>query len=204
LKEMLVASLFVIKYAGIIVLSDLDQHSLLPLLVHRLNIYTNPQVPLSVEERIYEIGKPNEESPVLLSSNWALTYLILSSAIEATNIPTFLCVKSVGEEADVLCWCHHCLRSVQLGKLSGDATGQFIKKCGIEDRVKHRRMVIPGRAARFKAELEQALPDWEIIAGPEEAARIVGFLPEFAEKLKKLSGNLDFGSEGDLNSKGSG
>jgi len=185
LKEMLAASLFVIKYAGIIVLSDLDQYSLLPLLVQRLNIYTNPQVPLSLEEKIYEIGKPNEESPVLLTSNWALTYLILSSAIEATNISTFLCAKCV-EEADVLCWCHHCLRSAQLGKLSGDDTGQFIKKCGIEDRVKHRKLVIPGRAARFKAELEQALPDWEIIVGPEEAARIVGFLPEFAKELKEL------------------
>ena len=195
LKEMLVASLFVIKYAGIIVLSDLDQYSLLPLLVHRLNIYTNPQMPLLVEEKIYEIGQPDEESPVMLTSSWALTYLILSSAIEATNIPAFLCVKCI-EEADVLCWCHHCLRSTQLGKLSADDTGKFIKKCGIEDRVKHRKLVIPGRAARFKVELEQALPDWEIIVGPEEAARVMGFLPEFAKELKKLSENLDFSSEG--------
>jgi len=79
------------------------------------------------------------------------------------------------------------LRGTQRGKLSGDDTGQFIKKCEIEDRVKHRKLVIPGRAARFKAELEQALPKWEIIVGPEEAARIVGFLPEFAKKLKELS-----------------
>ncbi|MBW1678619.1 MAG: hypothetical protein JRJ08_00495 [Deltaproteobacteria bacterium] len=86
-----------------------------------------------------------------------------------------------------MCWCHYCLRGAQPGKLSGDDTGQFIKKCEIEDRVKHRKLVIPGRAARFKAELEQALPNWEIIVGPEEAARIVGFLPEFAERLKKLS-----------------
>jgi len=194
LKEKLLASLFVIKYAGIIVLSDLDQYSLLPLLVQRLNIYTNPQVPLSVEEKIYEIGKPNEESPVLLTSNWALTYLILSSAIEATSTPAFLCAKCV-EEADMLCWCHHCLRSVQLGKLSGDDVGQFIKKCGIEDRVKHRKLVIPGRAARFKSVMEQALPDWEIIVGPEEAARIMGFLPEFAKELKKLSEKLDFSAD---------
>jgi len=84
---------------------------------------------------------------------------------------------------------------VQLGKLSGDDVGQFIKKCGIEDRVKHRKLVIPGRAARFKSVMEQALPDWEIIVGPEEAARIMGFLPEFAKELKKLSEKLDFSAD---------
>ncbi len=203
-EEAILAGQHIVKYSSIIVLDHFSPAIAYSLLTLRLNIYTDPQVPLSVEERIYEIGKPSEESPILFTSNWALTYLILSSAIEATNIPTFLCVKSVGEEADVLCWCHHCLRSAQLGKLNADDTGQFIKKCGIEDRVKHRKLVIPGRAARFKAELEQALPDWEIVVGPEEPTRIMGFLPEFAEKLKKLSGNLDFGSEGDLNSKGSG
>jgi len=186
MKEALIASIFVAKYGGIIVLSDFQGESLFPLLIERLNIYTDPQQPLMTTEGIYEIGKPDENSPVLLTSSWALTYLILCSAIEATNIPAFLCVEQI-EETDVMCWCHYCLRSTQIGKLSCDDTRQFIKKCGIENRVKHRKLVIPGRTARFKAELDQALPKWEIIVGPDEAVRIAGFLPEFANKLKKLS-----------------
>jgi acetyl-CoA decarbonylase/synthase complex subunit gamma len=184
LKEALIASMFVIKYAGIIVLSNLDQHSLFPLLVQRLGIYTNPQMPLSIEEKLYEIGMPGEDSPVLLSSNWALTYLILSSAIEDTGIPAYLCAKSI-EEADVLCWCHHCLRSTQAGTLNINDTAQFIEKCGIGKRVTHRKLVIPGRASKFKAELVRALPEWEIVTGPEEDAKVAVFLPDYAESLRK-------------------
>ena len=165
--------MFVIKYAGIIVLSDLDRYSLFPLLVQRLSIYTNPQMPLSIEEKLYEIGTPGEDSPVLLTSNWALTYLILSSAIEDTGIPAYLCVKSI-EEADVLCWCHHCLRSTQPGTLNINDTSQLIEECGIGKRVTHRKLVIPGRASRFKAELVRALPEWEIVTGPDEEIRFHG------------------------------
>ena len=186
MMEALIAAVFVAKYGGIIVLSDFQGETLFPLLLERQDIYTDPQHPLMATEGIYEIGEPDENSPVLLTSSWALTYLTLTSAIEATNIPTLLCVECI-DEPDVMCWCHYCLRSTQRGKLNCEDTRQFIKKCGIEDRVKHRKLVISGRTAQFKAVLEQALPKWEIIVGPEEAARMVGFLPEFAEKLKRLS-----------------
>ncbi len=186
MMEVLIAAVFVAKYGGIIVLSDFQGETLFPLLLERQDIYTDPQHPLMATEGIYEIGEPDENSPVLLTSSWALTYLTLTSAIEATNIPTLLCVECI-DEPDVMCWCHYCLRSTQRGKLNCEDTRQFIEKCGIEDRVKHRKLVISGRTAQFKAELEQALPKWEIIVGPEEAARMVGFLPEFAERLKRLS-----------------
>ncbi len=180
LQEILLASMLVTKYAGIIVLSDPDPVSLLPLLIHRLNIYTNPQSPISVEEKIYEIGNPDENSPVIVASSWALTYLLLESAIEETGIPAFLCVKHI-EEADVMCWCPHCLRSAQLGNLNINETRQFILNCGIDKKVRHRKLVIPGRAARFRPDILQALPDWEIIVGPEKAPQIKTFLPEFVK-----------------------
>ena len=176
LKECLAASVFIIKYAGIIVLSDIDKYSLLPLLVQRLNIYTDPQIPMSVEEKFYEIGEPNEESPVLLTSNWSLTYFVVSSEIEGSKVPSFLCVKDTEGLGVLTGWA--------AGKFVGDAIGPFIRKCGIEDRVKHRRLIIPGRVARIKGELEEALPDWEIIVGPREAAAIPGFLPEIVKKWK--------------------
>ncbi len=176
-KELLTAAMFVIKYAGIIVLSDADKESLLPLLVHRLNIYTDPRIPMSVEAKIYEVFEPNEESPVLLTGNWALTYFIVASEIEGSKVPAWLCVKNTEGLGVLTAWA--------AGKFSGDTVGPFIKKSGIEDKVKHRKLIIPGKVARIKGELIEALPDWEIIVGPREAAEIPAFLPTLVKQWKK-------------------
>jgi len=180
LKEILVGSAFINKWAGIIVLSDFNQYSLLPLLVQRLNIYTDPRFPMAVEEKYYEVGEPDESSPVLVTSNWALTYFLVSSAVEATKIPAYVCVKDAEGLGVLTAWA--------AGKFSGDSVGAFIKKCGIEDKVKHRKIVIPGKVARIKGELEDALNlEWEIIIGPRETTGIAAFLPGFAKQLKGLS-----------------
>jgi acetyl-CoA decarbonylase/synthase complex subunit gamma len=176
LKEVLTASVFINKFASIIVLSDFNQHTLLPLLVQRLNIYTDPRFPMAVEEKYYEVGEPDENAPVLITSNWALTYFIVFSAIESTKVPSFLCVKDAEGLGVLTAWA--------AGKFSGDSVGAMIKKSGIESRVKHRRIVIPGRVARIKGELEEALPGWEIIVGPREASGIGAFLPEYAKSLR--------------------
>jgi len=180
LKEILVGSAFINKWAGIIVLSDFNQYSLLPLLVQRLNIYTDPRFPMAVEEKYYEVGEPDESSPVLVTSNWALTYFLVSSAVEATKVPAYVCVKDAEGLGVLTAWA--------AGKFSGDSVGAFIKKCGIEDKVKHRKIVIPGKVARIKGELEDALNlEWEIIIGPRETTGIAAFLPGFAKQLKGLS-----------------
>jgi len=177
LKEMLIGSTFINKWASVIVFSDLDQHSLLPLLVQRLNIYTDPRFPMAVEEKYYEVGEPNEFSPVLVTSNWALTYFLVSSAVEATKVSAYVCVKDAEGLGVLTAWA--------AGKFSGDSVGTFIKKCGIEDKVKHRKLVIPGKVARIKGELEDALDlKWEIIIGPRETTGIGAFLPGFAKELK--------------------
>jgi acetyl-CoA decarbonylase/synthase complex subunit gamma len=177
LEEMLIASTFVAKYAAIIVLSDFDKSSLFPLLNQRLNIYTDPRMPLSVEEKFYEIGDTTEDSPVLITSNWALTYFIVCGEIEGSKVPTFLCVKDAEGLGVLTGWA--------AGKFNGDAIGPFIKKCGIEERAKTRTLLIPGKVARIKGELEEALPDWKIVVGPREASEIPAFLPGFAANLKK-------------------
>ncbi len=177
LKEMLVGSVFVNKWAGIIVFSDFDQYSLLPLLVQRLNIYTDPRFPMAVEEKYYEVGEPDESSPVLVTSNWALTYFLVSSAVEATKVPAYICVKDAEGLGVLTAWA--------AGKFSGDSVGTFIKKCGIENKVKHRKLVIPGKVARIKGELEDALNlQWEVIIGPRETTGIGAFLPGLARQLK--------------------
>jgi len=178
LKEIIAGSAFINKWAGIIVLSDFDQHSLLPLLVQRLNIYTDPRFPMAVEEKYYEVGEPDESSPVLVTSNWALTYFLVSSAVEATKVPAYICVKDAEGLGVLTAWA--------AGKFSGDSVGTFIKKCGIEDKVEHRKIIIPGKVARIKGELEDALNlEWEIIIGPRETTGIAAFLPGFAKQLKE-------------------
>jgi acetyl-CoA decarbonylase/synthase complex subunit gamma len=176
IRQVLLAAMFVIKYPGIIVLSDFDQYSLLPLLVHRLNIYTDPRMPMSVEEKVYEILEPNEESPVLVTSNWALTYFIVSGEVEGSKVPSWLLVKEAEGLGVLTAWA--------AGKFSGDSIGPFVKKSGIEGKVKHRRLIIPGKVARIRGELEEALPDWEIIVGPREAGEIAAYLPNLVKKWK--------------------
>ena len=177
LKEIIVGSAFVPKWASIIVFSDFSQYSLLPLLVQRLNIYTDPRFPMAVEEKYYEVGEPDESSPVLVTSNWALTYFLVSSAVEATKVPAYICVKDAEGLGVLTAWA--------AGKFSGDSVGTFIKKCGIGDKVKHRKLVIPGKVARIKGELEDALDlKWEIIIGPRETTGIGAFLPGLAKQLK--------------------
>ena len=177
LKETMAASILINKFAGIIVLSDFHRYSLLPTLVQRLNIYTDPRFPMAVEEKYYEVLEPDEYSPVLVTSNWALTYFLVSSAVEATKVPAYVCVKDSEGLGVLTAWA--------AGKFSGDSVGAFIKKCGVADRVKHRKLIIPGKVARIKGELEDALNlEWEITVGPKETTGLGKFLPAFAEKLK--------------------
>lgn len=175
IRETLMAGGLIDKYAAIIVLSDLDRVTLLPLLVLRLNIYTDPRVPMTVEEKIYEIGEPDENAPVLVTTNFALTYFVVASQIEASKIPSYLFVK----DTEGLC----VLAGWSTGKFVGDTVGPAIRRSGIEDRIRHRKVVIPGLAARIKGELEDELPGWEVVVGPRDGSEIPKFLPEFAKSL---------------------
>jgi acetyl-CoA decarbonylase/synthase complex subunit gamma len=179
MEETLLASAGVIKYAGIVVLSDFEKEMLYPLLVLRQNIYTDPRVPLAVEQKIYEIGAVSEESPVLLTTNFALTYFAVASEIENSKVPAYLCVK----DTEGLC----VLAAWSTGKFSGDTAGPFLKKVGIGDKVKNKRVIIPGFAARIKGELEEELQGWEVIVGPREASDLPAYLPQMIEKWKSQS-----------------
>jgi acetyl-CoA decarbonylase/synthase complex subunit gamma len=169
-KEALAAAAFITKYAGIIVISQTDKHFLFPLLVHRFNIYTDPRRPMTVEEKVYEISEPNEYSPILISTNYALDFFIVSGAIEEANIPAYLCIKDTGGIGVMAAWTS--------GKFNGEAIADFFNKYGIENKVKHRKLIIPGVAKKLKDELEEELPDWEIIFGPIEGSDIPKFLSE--------------------------
>jgi acetyl-CoA decarbonylase/synthase, CODH/ACS complex subunit gamma len=168
MMEALLASMLVAKYAGIVVLSDLEGHSLFPLLVERMNLFTDPQRPMATSEGIYEIGGPNENSPVLLTSNFSLTYFIVSGEIEGSRVPSWLLVKDTEGLSVMTAWA--------AGKFGADVIAPFVKKCGIADKAKHRKLIIPGYASVISGELEEELPDWKILIGPREAGHIPAFL----------------------------
>lgn len=169
MKEALIAATFVSKYAGIIVLSDFQGESVFPLLVERLNIYTDPQRPMMMQQGIYPIGSPAEDSPVLITTNFSLTYFIVSGEVESSRVASWLLVMDTEGLSVLTAWA--------AGKFVGDAIGAFVKKSGITDKVKHRRVVIPGAVAAVSGDLEEELGSgWEVKIGPREAAHIPAFL----------------------------
>jgi acetyl-CoA decarbonylase/synthase complex subunit gamma len=171
MKEAMLGAMFIAKYAGIIVISDFRGESLFPLLVARLNIYTDPQRPLATKEGIYEINNPNENSPLMVTSNFSLTYFLVSGEIENSRVPSWLYVKDTEGLSVMTAWA--------AGKFSADIIGPAILKSGLPDKVKHRKLIIPGYIAAESGGLEEEMSGWEIMVGPREAANLTAFLKEW-------------------------
>ena len=167
-SETLVAGTFIAKYGAIVVMSDIQGHTLFPLLLQRLNIYTDPQRPMTAEQGIYPINNPDENSPVLVTCNFSLTYFIISSEIESSRVPAWLCVQDTEGLSVMTAWA--------AGKFSGESVGAFINKCGIKNKVKHSTIIIPGYAAGISGELEEELGGWKVMVGPREASQLPKFL----------------------------
>jgi len=170
-KESLIASLFIAKYAGLIVLSELKGENVFPLLLERLNIYTDPQRPMTTDQGVYAINNPTPDSPVLVTCNFSLTYFIVSGEIENSMVPTWLCVMDTEGLSVMTAWA--------AGKFVADTVGPFIKKCGIAEKINHKKLVIPGYAAGLLGDLEEELPGWQITVGPREAALIPQLLKSY-------------------------
>ena len=166
--ETMIAGMFVAKYGSIVVLSDYVGESIFPLLLERLNIFTDPQRPMTVVEGIYPINNPDENSPIMVTTNFALTYFIVSGEMEGSKVPSWLLIKDAEGLSVLTAWA--------AGKFSGDDVGMFVKKCGIMDKVKTTELIIPGYAAAIAGDVEEELPGWKITVGPREAAHIPGFL----------------------------
>jgi acetyl-CoA decarbonylase/synthase complex subunit gamma len=169
MEESLVAATFVAKYGGMIVMSDLQPHAIFPLLLQRLNIYTDPQRPMTAAAGVYPINNPDENSAVLVTCNFSLTYFIVTGEIESSRVPAWLCVQDTEGLSVMTAWA--------AGKFSGESVGTFINKSGIRDKVKHRNLIIPGYAAAISGELEEELGQgWTISVGPREASQISKYL----------------------------
>jgi len=171
MDETVLAAMFIAKYSGFVVMSDLEAHSLFPLLLERLNIYTDPQRPMTADQGIYPIGNPNENSPALVTCNFSLTYFIVSGEIEGSRVPSWLAVVDTEGLSVLTAWA--------AGKFTGETVGSAINKMGLGDKIAHKNLIIPGYAAAISGELEEELADWKILVGPREAAHIPKYLKEW-------------------------
>lgn len=167
-RQTMAASAMIAKYAGIIVLDDFRPESLFPLLLLRLNIYTDPQRPMTMGQGIYPVANPGPDSPVVVTTNFSLTYFMVNGEIENSRVPIWLLIMDTEGLSVLTAWA--------AGKFVGDTIGDFIKKSGIIEKINHHRLIIPGYVANIKAELEEALPGWQIISGPREVSALPKFL----------------------------
>ncbi len=156
------------KYGGIVVLPAFDPAQLAPLMTLRLNLYTDPQKPIQVEPKVYAIGEPTPASPVFVTTNFSLTYFIVSGEIENSGISAWLVVPECEGMSVLTAWA--------AGKFSGASIAKFIKEIGLEQQVTTRQLVIPGYVAQISGELEENLPGWKVLVGPQEAADLESFI----------------------------
>ena len=168
LVETLIASLGVAKYSSIIVLSSIEKWKDLALFTLRQNIYTDPQVPMQVEQKVYNIGEPTPESPLLITTNFSLTYFIVSGEVENSRVPSFLAVMDCEGLSVLTAWA--------AGKFTASKIAQFIKESGVESNIKHRELIIPGYVAILSGAIEDKLEGWKVTVGPREANGIPAFM----------------------------
>ncbi len=166
--EASIASIAIAKYASIVVLSSIEKWKNLALFTLRQNLYTDPQVPMQVEQKIYDIGEPNADSPLMITTNFSLTYFIVSGEIENSRVPSRLAVMDCEGLSVLTAWA--------AGKFTAAKIAQFIKESGVEGNVSHNEIIIPGQVAILSGALEDKLEGWKITVGPREANAIPTFL----------------------------
>lgn len=163
------ASVFVLKYGSIIVMDTMNYARALPLFGLRQNVYTDPQKPMKVEPGIYPLNGADENSVVLTTVDFALTYFVVSGELERSGVPCNLVISDAGGLSVLTAWA--------AGKLSSTSVSKFIIE-NVEPKVKCRKLIIPGKVAVLKGDIEAKLPGWEVIVAPNEAVQLVKFLKD--------------------------
>ncbi|HNV47869.1 MAG TPA: acetyl-CoA decarbonylase/synthase complex subunit gamma [Spirochaetota bacterium] len=158
------------KYGGIVVLPSFDPAELAALMTLRLNLYTDPQKPIQVEPKVYAIGEPTPDSPVFVTTNFSLTYFVVSGEIENSGTSAWLVVPECDGMSVLTAWA--------AGKFNAEKIAAFMKEAKVEETIRRRDIVIPGYVSQISGELEEALPGWKILIGPQEAADIESFVKQ--------------------------
>jgi acetyl-CoA decarbonylase/synthase complex subunit gamma len=168
-REAYLASMLIVRYADVLVMHSTSGWSLLPTTVLRQNIYTDPRKPVAVAPGLKVFGTPDENSPVMFTSNFALTYYTVASDIESSKLNAYLIVvETEGSAID---------SGVAGRKLTAERVADALKTSGVEGKVKHRKLIIPGKASRISGEIEE-LTGWKVQVGPRDSSEIPKYLSE--------------------------
>jgi len=168
--EGIAAAQAIAKYAGFVVLSEFKPELLYPLFVLRENIYTDPQKPIQVQPGIYEINAPNPESPVLVTTNFSITYFSVANEVEGSGLPAWLVVTDAEGMSVLTAWA--------AGKFDAERIAKAIKGFDLASKVGKKQIVLPGHVAVLSGELEEELPGWDIRVGPREAVDLPAFMKQ--------------------------
>jgi len=163
---------YVSKYAGIVVMDCTEPWQVLPVLTARMNIFTDPQKPIQVESKLYAIGEPDENSPLMFTTNFSLTYFTVEGDVEASRVPAW--ILSVDTEGTSV------LTAYSGDKLNEQVVKKAMDAAKVEEVVKHRKLIIPGYVSVMSGKLEEAT-GWEIVVGPKESS----FIPKFLQTVWK-------------------
>ncbi len=162
------ASSCIAKYAGVVVIDMVEPWAVLPILTLRQNIYADPQKPIQVEAKLYEVGTPGDESPVLITTNFSLTYFTVEGDVEASKTPSYIAVVDTEGTSVLTAWAAE--------KLTAENIAAKVKELGVGEKVKHRKIIIPGFVAVLSGKLEEELSGWEILVGPRESSGIPAYM----------------------------
>lgn len=168
IEEAMLAIQHIAKYGGFVVLDHFTPASAYALLAWRTNVYTNPQEPIKVQPGVYEINEPKADSPVMVTTNFSITYFSVANEVDGSGLPGWLLVADAEGMSVLTAWA--------AGKFDAERIAKTVKTTGIEGKISHRKLIIPGHVAVLLGELEEELPGWEILVGPREAVDLPGFL----------------------------
>ena len=164
------AAMFTEKYASIIVMENMTYAQALPLCGLRQNIYTDPQKPMKVEAKIYPINGADENSPVALTVDFALTYFLVSGELERSGQPVNLVITDASGMSVLTAWA--------AGKLSSSTIKKTFDELDIANKIKNRTLIIPGKVAVMKGEIQEKLPEWNVVVGPLEAVQLPKYMKD--------------------------
>ena len=166
--ELVRATQAVAKYAGVIIVDHAEPGMFYSLLTLRQNIYTDPQKPIQMEPKLYEIGAPGPDSPLMITTNFSLTYFSVAGEVESAGFPAWLLVADSDGQSVLTGWA--------AGKFDAEKIAKTVKDSGIADRISHKKLVIPGHVAGLSGEVEEELPGWQIMVGPRDAVDIPNYI----------------------------
>ena len=166
--ETALASMFVVKYGSIIVMDKIGYAEALPLYGLRQNIFTDPQKPMKVAPGIYPINGAGPDDPCALTVDFALTYFLVSGELERSKVPVNLLITDASGMSVLTAWA--------AGKFSSTSVKKFFDEFDIASKINSRTLIIPGKVAVMKGEIQDKLPEWNVVVGTREAVELVKFL----------------------------